>query len=260
MENIWSIKPYAVATLPVPGWECVFGRNDCTMRGITFWIWVLRCGGITALIDTGLPAGSDLDDLNRANQGLDAESVFTVHTTLAQILAAEKLSPADVNFALITQLVTYSTGGLSKLTLPNAKIYCAWEGMSELLTQNPGHPPKSFYFTPESWNYLRDLLIEDRIVFAKSAITVAPGLVYEPTGGHHPASAGVRVSTAKGVVGILETAFVQENVEKEIPIGIAENAAQCREAIRQYRAECALTIAGHEPTADQLLKNFLHAS
>ncbi len=129
--------------------------------------------------------------------------------------------------------------------------------MAELLTQNPGHPPKSFYFTEESWSYLRDLLVEDRLRFAKAAIEVAPGLIFEPTGGHHPGSAGVRVTMDAGVLGILETAFIQENIEKEIPIGIAENAAECREAIRRYRRECDLVIAGHEPMAGNLLQDFL---
>lgn len=257
MSNIWSIKPYAVATLPVPRWECIFGLNDCSLQEITFWVWVLRCGDKIALIDTGLPMGSELENLNRANQGIDISCVFTPHMSLEQIFAKEQITPSDVSFALISQLVTYSTGGLSKRTLPNAKIYCAWGGMSELLTQNPGHPPRAFYFTTEGWNHLRDLLIEDRLIFAKTPLEIAPGLVYEPTGGHHPASAGIRVTTSAGIVGILETAFIQENIEKEIPIGIAENATACREVIRQYRRECDLTIAGHEPAADRLLDTFL---
>jgi len=260
MSSVWTITPHAIATLPVPGWECLFGRNDCSLHNLTFWIWVLRCGDQVALIDTGLPAGSDLEALDQANQGVDPKCVFTPHQTLTQILEKEQIPASAVRFVLISQLVTYSTGGLAARSFPNATFYCAWQGMSELLTQSPGHPPKEFYFTADSWNSLRDLLIEGRIVFAQGSIEVAPGLLYEPTGGHHPGSAGVQVKTGAGVVGILETAFVQENVEKEIPIGIAENTAECRYVIRRYRKECALTLAGHEPSADQLLQSFLRQS
>lgn len=253
----WEIKPVAVASLPVPGWECVFGRNDCALREIVFWVWILRQGTTIVLIDTGLPCGADLEALNQANQQLDSGSVFTVHQNLDALLAGEGIRPEEVGFVLLSQLITYSTGGLCRENLPQATVFCAWEGMQELLTRKPNHPPRNFYLTPRSWNYFRDLLVEDRLVFATNAREVAPGLVFEPTGGHHPGSAGVRVTTPAGIVGILETAFVQENIDHEIPIGIAENAGECREAIRRYCQTCALTLAGHAPDAARLLAEFL---
>lgn len=254
---IWQVKPVAVATLPVPGWECVFGRNDCALRDITFWVWILRCGNQVALIDTGLPVGASLDKLNRANQTLDPSSVFTVHRSLSDVLREENLAPEDIDFVLITQLITYATGGMLPALLPKARVYCAWEGMREFLTAMPGHPPREFYLTPESWAWCRDLLIENRLFFAEQITEIAPGLRFEPTGGHHPGSAGVRVQTAAGVVGILETAFIQENITLGAPIGIAEDAARCREVIKTYRQECDLAIAGHEPKAAELLAQFM---
>jgi hypothetical protein len=74
-----------------------------------------------------------------------------------------------------------------------------------------------------------------------------PGVFFETTGGHHPGSAGVRVATSAGVVGLLETAFVQRNVDEVVPIGIAENAALCRKVISRYRRECDLVIPIHDP-------------
>lgn len=256
----WSLKPVAMATLPVPGWECLFGQNDCQMRDLTFWVWILRQGDTIGLIDTGLPTGADLETLNRANQQLDPQSLFTVHQNLDDLLKSEGISPEAVQFALVSQMVTYSTGGLNRQNLPNARVYCAWEGMRELLTRKPSHPPREFYLTSQAWDYCRELLVEDRLVFAEEAVEVAPGVIFEPTGGHHPGSAGVRVMTERGTLGILETAFVQDNINKEVPIGIAEDAARCREVIRAYRRECDFTIAGHEPAAEQLLAQFLATS
>lgn len=256
--NHWQLKPVAVATLPVPGWECLFGRNDTTLRDLVFWIWILRRGDEIGLIDTGCPSGLELARLNEANATLDPRSRFTIHQTLPEVLASEGIAPEAVRFVLLSQLITYATGGLTPGALPNATLYGAWDGVRELFLDNPGHPPKPFYFTPEGWADLYERLTTGRILFARGPVEVAPGLLFEPTGGHHPGSAGVRVETVRGTVGILETAFVQENVEEEVPIGIAENAARCREVIRRYRRECALTLAGHEPRAASLLADFLN--
>ena len=62
--------------------------------------------------------------------------------------------------------------------------------MLELLLDNPGHPPRGFYFTEDSWQFLRKLLVEDRIQSVDKPTEVVPGIVFETTGGHHPGSAG----------------------------------------------------------------------
>lgn len=256
MNKHWTIKPVAIATLPVPGWECVFGRNNCEMRDLIFWIWILKNGEQTGLIDTGCPAGADLAALNAANATLDARSVFTVHRSLEEVFAEKNITPESVDFVLISQLITYCTGGLNARNFPKAKVWCVWDGMKEFLTETPGHPPREFYLTAESWSYFRELLMEKRLFFAQGQTQVAAGVTYEPTGGHHPGSAGVRVRTAQGLIGILETAFVQENIDLETPIGIAEDAAKCRETIRTYKKECDLVLAGHEPSIPQILETF----
>ncbi len=257
MKDTWTLTPVAFASLPVPGWECVFGRNDCTMQDLIFWVWLLRCGDKICLIDAGLPTGADLERLNEANQKLDPQSIFTIKQDLRNALARDNIRPEDIDFVLISQLITYCTGGLIRENFPSAHVYCAWDGMREFLTSTPGHPPRDFYLTAESWTFFRELLIENRLTFAESKVEVAPGLFFEPTGGHHPGSAGIRAQTERGVVGILETAFIQENIDRTIPIGIAEDAARCRQVIQTYKRECDLVLAGHDPRADQTLKKFL---
>ncbi len=253
----WTLHAVRLATLPVPGWECVFGKNDCAMREIAFWVWILRSGSQTGIIDAGLPDGGDLERLNCANQKLDPRSIFAVENTLEAALTHVGVAPRDIDFLLISQLITYSTGGLLRRNLPNAHVYCAWAGMRELLKRCPGHPPREFYLTAKTWAYMRELLVEDRITFADEPVEPAPGIVFDPTGGHHPGSAGVRIKTKNGLLGILETAFVQENIDREIPIGIAENAALCREVIRRYKKQCDFVVAGRDPLAGQLALQFV---
>lgn len=232
------------------------GRNDTTLQPLTFWIWILRCGDMVGLIDSGLPEGPDLEALNQANQALSPECVFTPITSLSEILKTEGIGPSEIQFLLLSQLITYSTGGLTRHYFPKAHVYAAYDGMREFLTEMPGHPPREFYLTADSWAYVRELLVEKRITFVREAAEIAPGLIFEPTGGHHPGSAGVRVKTKIGTIGILETAFVQENIQHEVPIGIAENASLCRDVIRRYNRECDLVLAGHEPGLLSLLASF----
>lgn len=232
------------------------GKNDTALRPLVFWLWILKSETCVGIIDTGLPEGEELLALNKANQGLSPECVFTQHTTLLEALECHGIKPEQVSFALITQWITYCTGGISRRCLPNAHVYAAWEGMREFLLEDPGHPPARFYLTPESWGYVRELRMEKRLTFVSGEMEVCAGIWFDCTGGHHPGSAGVRILTQKGIVGILETAFVQENIDNVVPIGIAENASQCRQAIRHYRNCCDLVIAGHEPAADLLLNRW----
>jgi ABC-type Fe3+-citrate transport system substrate-binding protein len=80
--------------------------------------------------------------------------------------------------------------------------------------------------------------------------------VFEATGGHHPGSGGVLVQTDAGRVGILETAFLQRNIEEALPVGIAEDAAQARRVIRHYREEADQVLASHDPGVVDTLHRF----
>jgi len=248
MGGTYTVRAAHVGTLPVPGWEVYFGRNDTTFHDLAFYVWLVTDGSRVGLVDLGLPA--DPDDraaLVAACQGVDERSLFRDTRGLAEAMAELGVAPEDVDFACVTQTVTYHTGGLDTALLPRAHVYVAAAGVWEMLLDPPGHPPADLYFTATGWSALRDLAVAGRLTLAREAVEVAPGVVFEPTGGHHPGSAAVRVRTEGGTLGLLETAFLQGNVDGMIPVGISEDAARSRAAIRRYRAECDEVLAIHDP-------------
>jgi glyoxylase-like metal-dependent hydrolase (beta-lactamase superfamily II) len=229
----------------IPASSCFFGRGDQSTRELWFYVWVVRGDNTIGLIDSGLPA--EPEDL----AALRTSGTYTDVVPLADVLTAQGLSPTDIDWCVLTQLVTYHTGGLNAANLPRATVYLALDGLTELLTDPPGHPAAEFYFTDSAWSFLRQLAIDGRLRAVDRPVDVVPGVRFEPTGGHHPGSAGVKVDTADGLVGILETAFVQENIDNEIPIGLAEDTARCRRVIRQWKKDCGIVIADHDPSATQ---------
>jgi glyoxylase-like metal-dependent hydrolase (beta-lactamase superfamily II) len=249
MEMKYTICAFPIAELPVPGWECFFGTHDCTFHALIFYVWIVVGNGKTIVIDSGPPfEEADMQSLVRACQTIDQRSILRRLRKLDDIYREAGIRADDVDYLLITQPITYHTGGLHADSFPNAKVCISRAGFFEFLLDNPGHPPRSEYFTETTWNYLRTLLINNKLVLPDSPVEIEPGLLYEPTGGHHPGSAAVRVKTARGSVGILETAFLKKNIESCIPIGVAENTAICRQTIRRYVEECDLVLAAHDNT------------
>lgn len=244
----YELQACRVAVMPIPGWEIFFARNDVNLYPLNFYVWIVRGNGLTGLIDTGLPIDrTERQRITDTCRQVDPQCAFTEIVTLDQLYAQQHLKPEQIDFVLLTQSITYHSGGITEELMPRAHVYVARAGMMEFLLETPGHPPRDVYFTTAGWTYLRQLLIEERLHLVDDPTEVAPGIIYETTGGHHPGSAAVRVETALGTVGILETVPLNANVEEEHPMGVAENVALCRQVIRRYKRECDLVLADHDP-------------
>jgi glyoxylase-like metal-dependent hydrolase (beta-lactamase superfamily II) len=248
VSQAYALHAVPVGRLPIPGWEAFFGVNDQAFHDLVFYVWVVTDGATLGLIDTGLPADpADRVALDEANRQLDARCTFVDVRGLAEVLGELGIAPVDIDFVAITQPITYHTGGLDAEALPRAQVYLSRAGFREMIEDPPGHPPTAFYFTDRSWSSIRTFAVEGRLHCVDDPCEIAPGIRFETTGGHHPGSAGLRIATQEGVVGLLETAFLDRNVTEIRPIGIAENVAACRTAIRRYRQECDYVVALHDP-------------
>jgi len=243
----FRIAALAAGVLPTPHWATTFGVNDTTLQNLHFYVWLVTDGVTLGLVDLGLPLdAADAEALSATNRAFDSDGFHSVRL-LPEILADAGVDPRDVDFVAITQTVTYHTGGLDAGLLPNASVFASWAGVSELLLEPPGHPPTELYFTERSWRSLRQLAVEGRLHLVDSVTEIVPGVEFEPTGGHHPGSAAVRVRTGEGIVGLVETSFLQRDLDAGVPIGIAEDVATARAVIRRFRATCAHAVAIHDP-------------
>ena len=251
----YTLSAHPAGILPLPGWECFFGVNDQNFYPAVFYIWVIRGDGCIGIVDTGLPLdGGERAQLIAACQSVDERCTFQDLVPIDQVLAAENLNPEDIDFVAITQPITYSTGGLVEKIFPRAEVFISNAGVQEFLLDPVGHPPRAFYFGEETWMFIHRLLIQDRLKLVDRPTEIRPGIIFETTGGHHPGSAGLRIATEDGIVGILETAFFQRNLDEIIPIGIAEDVAACRRAIKNYKANCDVVVPSHEPKNQQNYK------
>lgn len=248
MTKRFTIRAELAAILPTPGWAIVFGDNDIGLHDLHFYVWIVTDGESTGIIDAGLPVDEiEVKALGATNQAFGDHLGFRRVRTLPQILSDAAVHPESVSFVAITQTVTYHSGGIDATLLPNATFYLARDGVLEFLGDPPGHPAPEFYFTESSWASLRSLAIDGRLRLVADAEQILPGVRFEVTGGHHPGSAAVLVDTPDGLVGILETAFVNRNVESGTPIGIAEDVAAARRAMRSLAARCDRVVAIHDP-------------
>lgn len=243
----YLLRAERVAILPTPGWAIVLGDNDTALHDLHFYVWVVSDGTTVGLVDAGLPLDPrDVAALGATNAAFGDTVGFREVRTLPEVLEDLGLDAAAVSFVAITQTVSYHTGGLDAALLPNATFYLARDGVLELLLDPPGHPAPEFYFTAPAWASLRTLAIEGRLRLVADAVEIVPGVDFEVTGGHHPGSAAVLVRTSTGLVALLETAFVRRNLETGSPIGIAEDAAAARHAMRRMSARADRVVAIHD--------------
>ncbi len=95
----YSIRAIPVAELPVPGWECFFGKHDTSFHTLVFYVWVVRGNGKTIVIDAGPPADDeDMRMLVDACRQVDPHSLMRRLRSLEEaysIASIRRRLPAD---------------------------------------------------------------------------------------------------------------------------------------------------------------------
>ena len=113
-----TISCRQVARLPIARSKVFFGVTDVTPIDIGLHVWLIRTPHSTILVDTGLPIdATEQQRLISANAVRDPGEVFCDLVDLADALADWGTTPDEIDAVLLTQAVTYHTGGLKPVAV-----------------------------------------------------------------------------------------------------------------------------------------------
>jgi glyoxylase-like metal-dependent hydrolase (beta-lactamase superfamily II) len=168
------------------------------------------------------------------------------------ILSSVGLTPGDIDTVLITPLTVYTTGNLS--LFPQASIALNRGGWIDFWAPAKHAPrlPPDIAIARESRLYLAGDGLS-RIRLLDDEEQVYPGIRCFHTGGHHASSMAIAVETAKGTVILGDCFFTYDNLEKNIPIGWAENMQEIYAAYARVREEADIAVPLYDP---EVLKRF----
>jgi glyoxylase-like metal-dependent hydrolase (beta-lactamase superfamily II) len=170
----------------------------------------------------------------------------------AAVLARAGLTPEQVDTVVLTPLTIYTTGNLR--LFPRAAFAMNRRGWIDFWAPQkhaPKLPPEiaiplesRFYLAGEAFERVRLLDDED---------TIAPGVRCFHTGGHHVSSMCVAVETVKGTVVLGDCFFTYENLDRNVPIGWAENVHEIYAAYERVRQEADIVVPLYDP---EVLRRF----
>lgn len=211
-----------------------------------YYLGVLRNEKRIVLVNTGLP--DDLVVFERFVQAWHPSCRIMRHDSerTANGLAREGIDPKQVETVILTPLTIYTTGQLR--LFPNARFAISRKGWVDFWAPDRYAPklPADIAIDRENRTYLAGEAFE-RVCLLDDEDSVCPGVDVFWTGGHHASSMAIRIATAKGAVVMGDCFFTYDNLEKNIPIGWAENLHEIYAAYDRVRREADIAVPLYDP-------------
>ena len=217
-----------------------------------YYLVLIQCPGRNILINTGMPP--DFSDFEKFVQGWHASCrLFRSDDERPQrVLDRAGITPAQVDTVILTPLTVYTTGNVS--LFPNARFAVSRRGWVDFWAPERYAPklPPDIAIPVESRTYLAGEALS-RVQLLDDEDTICPGIRCFWTGGHHASSLAVCVATAKGTAILGDCFFTYDNIEKNIPIGWAENMHEINAAYDRVRREADIIVPLYDP---EVLRRF----
>lgn len=204
---------------------------------IDYYVWLLRGGGRTLLVDTGFNA----DMAKRRQRRL----------LRCPIAALEQLDvkPADVDAVVITHL-HYDHAGNLRL-LPHAKLHLQEKEMQYATGRWMSHDAFRHAFEFDDVTEAVRGVYEKRMVFHDGDDEIAPGVRVVHVGGHTLGLQGVRVHTRRGWLMLAsDGSHFYENAQKRAPFPIVHDVGQMMDGYAKLLSLAespAHFVPGHDP-------------
>jgi len=204
---------------------------------IDYYVWLIRGGGRTILVDTGFEA-TEGARRGRELARLPREALETVGS-----------SAADVDAVIVTHLHWDHAGTLEDW--PNARLHLQEAEMAYatgrcMCDQALQHP-----FTVDHVCRMVRHVYSGRVQFHRGDGAIAPGVTVHHVGGHSMGLMFVRVKTARGWVALAsDAAHFYENIERRMPFVIVhsvEDMLRGWDRLYEEASSPAHVIPGHDP-------------
>ncbi len=218
-----------------------------------FYMILIRGGGKVAIINTGPPP--DLAGLNaRWTEvfGPRGALVRRPEESPEMQLGRHDVTPADVDYVLITPLQAYAVGGIPLFRI--AKICVSRRGWIEDFhaPEYEMHVPRKYRITDEALAYMT-IEAPEKLRLIRDEEEILPGLEAFWVGTHHRSSMAYSINTIHGRVVATDCCFKYGNIEDNHPLGIMESLPECMAAYEKIRKVADIVIPLYEP---EVLKRF----
>ena len=215
----------------------IFDDNHDTPHAMDYFMWVLRRGNETILVDTGY----DEAEANARNRPIRMNS----HAALAPL----GLKAEDITTLIVTHLHYDHAGGMH--LFPNATLHMQAAEMAFATGPCMCHDPVRRPFTADHICEAVKRLYSGKLTFHNGDGEIAEGVTVHCIGGHSRGLQCVRVRTSAGwLVLASDAAHYYENFEARKPFPIVvdlQNMLDGFDTLYRLASSPDLIIPGHDP-------------
>lgn len=241
--NNWQVHAvkYADRNARTRADSFIFDDNHDQPHAMDYFMWVLRNGTQTILVDTGYD-GAEADARGRP-----------IRLDPAEALAPLGIAPDDIDTLIVTHLHYDHAGGLH--LFPNATLHMQAAEMAFATGPCMCHDTLRMPFTAEHICEAVKRLYAGKVIFYDGTAEVADGVSVHCIGGHSRGLQAVRVRTDAGwLVLASDAAHFYENyrLEKPFPIVVdLQNMLDGFATLRRLASHQDLIVPGHDPLVRQ---------
>ena len=243
MDDEWEIYclKYAERNTRTRADSFIFDDDHASPHNMDYFIWVLRQGQRTILVDTGY----DQSEAKRRDRPILRDP--------AKALEAINIRAEEIDTVIITHLHYDHAGGLDRY--PNAKFHLQASEMQYATGPCMCNPTLQMPFTADHICDMIKKVYSGRVIFHDGEGKVDDGVTVHCIGGHSRGLQAVRVKTSSGYVCLASDAsHYYENFLKQKPFPIVvdlENMLSGFTQIQQLASTPSLVIPGHDPIITQ---------
>ena len=243
MSDCWEVYAlkYADKNIRTRAESFIFDDNHNTNHPMDYFIWVLKNGDQTIVVDSGY---DEAEAKSRDRPILRDPAVA---------LSTLGIRSEDVSTLIITHLHYDHAGGLA--AFPNAKIHLQEAEMAYATGPCMCHEATQMPFTADHVCQMVQRVYSGRVQFHDGDGQVADGVTVHKIGGHSRGLQAVRVKTANGYLCLAsDAAHYYENALKQKPFPIVvdlEDMLIGFDTIKSLASDLSLLIPGHDPLVCQ---------